>query len=70
MPPITTAQEAVKIADDFFTPYYIYRRLISAEKTESTWKVVFNTGILLSQELAYVTLDSDTGEVIGYRSEE
>lgn len=70
MPPITTAQEAIKVADDFIVTYYIFRRLISAEKAESTWEVVFNTGILLSQELAYVTLDSETGEVIGFRSAE
>lgn len=62
MAEITSAQEAITIAEDFIAPYYPWRRPIKASRGDGTWTVEFDVGAV-KVEVATVKIDAATREI-------
>ena len=63
---ITTASEATDIALKLLEPHCLFqRRPRSAVKKEDVWTVRIDVGLFF-RELATVTIDAKSGEVLSY----
>ena len=62
---IKSAAEATRIATSFLQQYYAFLRPISAERTDTTWIVQVDVGIV-TREIAEVKIDVSTAEITGY----
>lgn len=65
MPPVRNVQQAVDIGDSFITRYHYYRTLLTCNRTEKDWVLVYNVGFILA-EYVKIRVDPDTGEVLEY----
>lgn len=66
---IQTAEEAVNVAEEFLSRYHWTKTLEKVEKIEDKWLIIFDVGVV-DKQLVHVTLDAQTGKVIGYTKEE
>jgi len=62
---ITTAEDAVTVADEFLSSHYRYRLPVSAKREEDFWRVVFDVGALKSCNLT-LKLDADSGRPVDF----
>ncbi len=62
---IKSAAEATKIATSFLQQYYFFLHPISAVRTDTTWIVKVDVGVI-THEIAEVKIDASTADVIGY----
>ena len=68
MPPIQNVEGAVRAAEIFLNRYYNYRKLKVVRKKNDDWYLEFDVGILYT-EIAKMTIEGATGEVISYEVE-
>jgi hypothetical protein len=66
MAPIQTAEQATYRAEQFLNRYHPFKILMSVRREENTWRLVYNVSLFGQAEMAEITLDADTGEVISY----
>ena len=69
MSAINTAEDAVKIAEEFLQRYYYFRKLRNAKQEDHSWLVEFDVGVLKT-DLVRIKLDADSGAIIEYISPE
>jgi hypothetical protein len=62
MAEITSAQEAIKIAQEFIEPYYPWHQPVKAAREDGTWIVEFDVGAIKVQ-IATVKIDASTREI-------
>lgn len=65
MPAINTAEDAVNVAERLLERYYAFRKLLNARRQDGMWLVEFDVGII-SKQLARITLDAATGDIMEY----
>ena len=63
---IATAEDAVKRAESFLSPYYLFRRLDGVKKTGGIWVVQFDVSLLGPPLIAVLKFDAKTGGLIEY----
>ena len=62
MAEITSAQQAINIAQEFIEPYYPWHQPVKAVREDGTWVVEFDVGAL-KVEIATIKLDADSQEI-------
>lgn len=65
MPQVRNVQQAVVLGDTFINRYHFYKKLLSCNRSENDWALVYNVGVI-GEEYVKISIDPDTGEVIGY----
>ncbi len=62
MAEITSAKEAIEVAQEFIGPYYPWHQPVEAVREDGTWVVEFDVGAV-KVETATVKIDAATREV-------
>ncbi|MCI0439462.1 MAG: hypothetical protein L0177_10055 [Chloroflexi bacterium] len=62
MSEITSAREAIEVAEKFIEPYYPWRQPVKAVREGDTWLVEFDVGAV-KVVVASVKLDAHTREI-------
>jgi len=65
MPPVKNVQQAINIGDVFISRYHFYKTLLTCNRAEKDWVLVYNVGVLV-EEYVKIRIDPDTGEVLEY----
>ena len=65
MSQISSLEDAVTAAELFVQKYYPLRRLMKAEREDSTWLVEFDVGALVTT-IVRMRLDVDSGTIVEY----
>lgn len=66
MAAIENIERAVEVAERFLLKYYVFRKLVKAERENGAWLVEFDVGVL-SKEIVRIRLDANTGEIVEYK---
>ena len=66
MPPVTTADEATKIAMEFAFRYKFFVTPLTAKRTDDSWIVELDLG-LFSPLKGWVKVRADTGTITEYQ---
>lgn len=59
---MTSAQEAIKVAEDFLGPYYPWRQPVKAVREGDVWTVEFDVGAVKVQ-IVSLKIDAKTREI-------
>ena len=63
---IRSAGKATEIATTFLKQYYGFLRPLSAERSNGNWVVKIDVGAIL-KEIAEITIDASSAEIISYK---
>lgn len=62
---VTSAEQATNIAINFLKRYYYFARPVSAKRSNGTWEVLLDVGIV-ERKVARTEIDGATGEIVAY----
>jgi len=65
---ITTAEDAMRIANTFIDKYYPFYRLQSVRKEGDEWVVRYDVSVVGPKSIVIIRLDKNTGDLIEYTS--
>ena len=66
MSEVNSAEEAIRIADQFISKYYFVHRLEKAMQQGEIWVVEYDVGILGPKVEVRIKLDRNTGSLLEY----
>ncbi len=65
MAAVNNAQQAINIVDNFIARYHWYKKLLSCNRAEKEWVLVYDVGSLVN-EFVQVRVDPANGEILEY----
>ncbi len=65
MEPVRNVQQAIDIGDNFVGRYHFFKKLLSCNRTDTDWVLLYDVGTLDS-EFVKIRIDPNTGEVVEF----